>query len=446
MAKAFYLPSLSPDFSLVMRVISYQQKNFRSAIRKLDRRSQPLEQVEKTVSEVIAAVRTDGDKALLAFAEKFDGVTFRNGKAMRVTDAELDAADKLVDAKTKRAITTSRKNVTAFAKLSLRKNWTAKNVQGAQVGEVFQPFQRVGLYVPGGTAPLVSSATMTVALAAAAGCPEIVVCTPPQKDGMVNPALLHALRAAGATEIYKVGGAQAIAAMAIGTKTIAPVVKIYGPGNSYVVEAKRQTFGMVAIDLLPGPSEIVVMADDSARPEFIAADLLAQAEHGRDSEIGFITDSPALIEAVEKEIEIQSATLSRQGPLREVIADRCWLVLVEKLEDGVDIVNGFAPEHLSLISRNEKSLVPQIRTAGAIFLGNWSPVAVGDFLAGPSHELPTGGAGKSFPGLTVDQFQRRTSIVKLDRAAIAKSAPIVEAFAAVEGLDAHGNSATIRLK
>ncbi|MCB1229237.1 MAG: histidinol dehydrogenase [Verrucomicrobiae bacterium] len=429
-----------------MRVISYQQKNFASALKKLDRRSQPLERVEKTVTEVVGAVRDQGDKALLAYAEKFDGVKFRSGKALRVTEAELDAADAATDAKTKRAIAASRKNVTAFAKKSLRKNWSDRNPQGAEVGEVFQPFERVGLYVPGGTAPLVSSANMTVALAKAAGCPEIVVCTPPQKDGSVNPALLHALRAAGATEIYKVGGAQAIAAMAIGTRTIAPVVKVFGPGNSYVVEAKRQMFGLVAVDLLPGPSEIVVMADDSARPEFIAADLLAQAEHGGDSEIGFVTDSPKLIEAVEREIEIQSATLSRQGPLRQVIEDRCWLVLVEKIEDGVDIVNGFAPEHLSLVSRKEKSLAPKIRTAGAIFLGNWSPVAVGDFLAGPSHELPTGGAGKSFPGLTVDQFQRRTSIVKLDRESIAKSAPIVEAFAKVEGLDAHGNSASIRVR
>ncbi len=429
-----------------MRVISHQQKNFAAALRKLDRRSQPLAHVEKTVSEVVEAVRKDGDKALLAYAEKFDGVKFRNGKAMRVTEAELDAADAVIDAKTKRAIAASRKNVTDFAKKSLRRDWSGKNAQGVEVGEVFQPFERVGLYVPGGTAPLVSSANMTVALAKAAGCPEIVVCTPPQKDGRVNPALLHALRSAGATEIYKVGGAQAIAAMAIGTRTIAPVVKIYGPGNSYVVEAKRQMFGLVAIDLLPGPSEIVVMADSSARPEFIAADLLAQAEHGGDSEIGFITDSPELIEAVEREIEEQSATLSRQGPLRKVIEDRCWLVLVEQLEDGVDIVNRFAPEHLSLVSRKEKSLVKQIRTAGAIFLGNWSPVAVGDFLAGPSHELPTGGAGKSFPGLTVDQFQRRTSIVRLDRESIAKSVPIVEAFAAVEGLDAHGNSASIRVR
>ena len=429
-----------------MRVISYKQKNFKSALRKLKRRAHPLAEVEKTVARVVNAIRKDGDKALLALGKRFDGVDFKSAKALRVTEQELDAADAEVSSKTKRAIAASRKNVTAFAKRSLRKDWKRKNTQGAEVGEVFQPFERVGVYVPGGTAPLVSSANMTVALAAAAGCPEIVVCTPPQKDGSINPALLHALRSAGATEIYKAGGAQAVAAMALGTRTIAPVLKVFGPGNSYVVEAKRQLFGLVAVDLLPGPSEIVVFADDSADPSFIAADLLAQAEHGPDSEIGLVTDSEALIEQVEAQIFLQSAFLTRQKPLRQVIRRRCWLVLVEKLEDGIEIVNDFAPEHLSFVCRREKTLLPKIKTAGAIFVGNWSPVAVGDFLAGPSHELPTGGAGKSFPGLTVDQFQRRTSIVKLDRESIRKSAHIVETFAEIEGLDAHGRSARVRVE
>ena len=427
-----------------MRTISYRQKNFRSALRKLSRRSQPSAELESTVAKIVAAVADRGDKALLELSKKFDRVKFRNGAAMRVTEAELDAASSAVDAKTARAIAASRKNVTAFAKRSLRKDWKGKNAQGAEVGEVYQPFERVGLYVPGGTAPLVSSANMTVALAAAAGCPEIVVCTPPGPDGTVNPALLYALREAGATEIYKVGGAQAIAALALGTKTIEPVVKVYGPGNSFVVEAKRQLFGMVGVDLLPGPSEIMVLSDSSGKAAWIASDLLAQAEHGADSEIGFVTDSEKLLEAVERELAAQVKTLSRQGPLSAVIKSRCFFVLVEKFEDGIDIVNDFAPEHVSFISRREKTLLPKIRTAGAIFVGNHSPVSVGDFLAGPSHELPTGGAGTSFPGLTVDQFQRRTSIVKLDPESIRKSAPIAQVFADIEGLDAHGRSATIR--
>ena len=429
-----------------MRTIRYTQKNFASVVRKLDRRSAPPAGVEKIVGNVIAQVQEQGDRAILELSKKFDKAEFKNGKALRVTEAELAAAHEMVDASTKRAIAASRKNVIQFAQKSLRKDWTGKNAQGAIVGEVYQPFERVGIYVPGGTAPLVSTSNMTVCLAKAAGCPEIVVMTPPGPDGTVNPALLYALKEAGATEIYKIGGAQAVAAMALGTRTIKPVLKVYGPGNSFVVEAKRQLFGVVAVDLLPGPSEVVVLSDKSGKAAYIAADLLAQAEHGGDSGMGFITDSEKLFDAVQEEIESQVKTLSRQEQLRTSLKEGAWLILVENLEDGVGIVNDYAPEHLSLVTSREKSILPKIKTAGAIFLGNHSPVAVGDFLAGPSHELPTGGAGKSFPGLTVDQFQRRTSIVKLDRESIKKSAPIVEEFARVEGLDAHGRSATIRVK
>jgi len=429
-----------------MRVIRYSQKNFATAIRKLDRRSAPPEGVEETVREVIAAVRERGDRALIELTKKFDGAAFRTGRDLRVSDAELDAAADAVDARTKKAIAASRKNVTRFARRSLRKDWTGKNTEGAEVGEIYQPFERVGIYVPGGSAPLVSTSNMTVCLAAAAGCPEIVVTTPPGPDGKVNPALLFALREAGATEIYKVGGAQGMAGLALGTRTIQPVVKVFGPGNSFVVEAKRQLFGTVAVDLLPGPSEVVVLSDSSGKADFIAADLLAQAEHGGDSVMGFITDSEKLLDAVQEALKEQARTLSRQEQLKAALKQGAWLVLVENLEHGADIVNAFAPEHLSLITRREGKILPLIRTAGAIFLGNHSPVAAGDFLAGPSHELPTGGAGKSFAGLTVDQFQRRTSIVRYDEEAIRKAAPVVEAFAAVEGLDAHGRSASIRVR
>ena len=429
-----------------MRIIRYQDKNYASAIKKLNRRATPPAGVEEIVSGILADVKKRGDKALLELSAKFDGAVFKSGKELRVTDAELAAADDAVDATTKKAIAASRKNVAAFAKRSLRKDWSGKNAQGAEVGEMYQPFQRVGIYVPGGSAPLVSTSNMTVTLAAVAGCPEIVVMTPPGPYGTVNSALLYALKEAGATEIYKIGGAQAIAAMGFGTKTIAPVLKTYGPGNSFVVEAKRQMFGVMAVDLLPGPSEVVTLADSSGKPEFIAADMLAQAEHGGDSVMGFITDSEKLLDAVQAQVNSQIKTLSRQKQLSGSLKKGCWLILVEKLDDGVKIVNDFAPEHLSLITRREKTIIPKITTSGAIFVGNYSPIAVGDFCAGPSHELPTGGAGKSFPGLTVDMFQRRTSIVRLDRESIAKSAPIVEAFAAVEGLDAHGRSATIRVK
>jgi histidinol dehydrogenase len=346
----------------------------------------------------------------------------------------------------KAALEASFRNVHAFALHSLRKNWSALNEQGAEVGEVFYPFERVGIYVPGGTAPLVSTALMTVTLAAAAGVPEIVVCTPCGKDGQIQPALLAALKLAGATEVYRIGGAQAIAAMAYGTPTIRPVAKVFGPGNSYVVEAKRQTFGVVAVDLLPGPSEVMILADKTGDAACIAADILAQAEHGKDSQAGFVTDDAALLEAVLAEVQRQAETLSRQAMLRPVLEKGVFLILTPSLEEAAELVNQYAPEHLSLITEREGEILPCIRTAGAIFLGNHSPVAVGDFLAGPSHTLPTGGAGKSFPGLTVDMFQRRTSLIRLDKASCAKSEPIVKAFAAAEGLDAHGESVSVRVR
>ena len=325
-------------------------------------------------------------------------------------------------------------------------DWTGRNAQGVQVGERFDPFQRVGIYVPGGTAPLVSSAIMTCTLAQVAGVPEIVVTTPAGPDGKVNEALLYALHVAGATEIYKVGGAQAVAALAYGTESIRPVLKIYGPGNAYVVEAKRQAFGRVAVDLLPGPSEIFIIADASANPAWVASELLAQAEHGHNSMVVFATDSAELLEAVRAQVEAQAAKLSREAFLREVLDTSTYLMLVQTIDAAVELCNGFAPEHASVVAANDDAIAAKLRTAGAIFLGGYSPVSGGDFVAGPSHELPTGGAGKSFPGLTVDQFQRRTSLVRFDAASLRASLPVIQTFAAVEGLDAHGRSAAIRLE
>jgi histidinol dehydrogenase len=304
----------------------------------------------------------------------------------------------------------------------------------------------VGIYVPGGTAPLVSTAVMTCALAAAAGVPEIVVTTPADKSGVVNAALLYALRVAGATEVYKVGGAQAVAAMAYGTESVRHVLKIFGPGNAYVVEAKRQCFGRVAIDLLPGPSEVLVIADGTANAEWIASDLLAQAEHGHGSAVIFVTDSARKLKEVATAFEHQLAKLLRQEHLREVAEKTTHLILVKSLKEAVKLANGFAPEHLMILAKDDEKLASQIRTAGAIFLGGYSPVVAGDFVAGPSHELPTGGAGKSFPGLTVDQFQRRTSVVRLDRKSLGALLPAIQTFSEIEGLDAHGRSAAIRFE
>jgi len=286
---------------------------------------------------------------------------------------------------------------------------------------------------------------MTITLARVAGCREIVVCTPCDREGGINPALLFAARAAGATEIYRVGGAQAIAAMACGTATIRRVQKVFGPGNAYVVTAKRLLVGHVAIDLLPGPSEVLVLADDTANPRFAAADLLAQAEHGSGHErVWLVTTSAIMLKAVEKEIERQLPKLERREFIRRVLDNNSWLILVKSIQDAVTLVNQLAPEHCEVMTRDAQKVGRGIVTAGAIFLGNYSPTVLGDYVAGPSHTLPTGGAGASFPGLTVDQFQRRTSYVEYTRGSLKKALPAVKKFAEMEGLSAHGKSAEIR--
>lgn len=426
-----------------MNILRPTDPDYAERIARMNRRSEATDAVREVVGNVIGEIRKRGDEALLEFTERFDRASL-TPSTLQVSTAELNRAWSSVDDDLRAALEASHRNVTAFAKAGLRKDWTITNEQGASVGESFHPFERVGVYVPGGTAPLVSTAIMTVSLAAAAGVPEIVVCTPCGPDGSVNPGLLAALKLAGATEVYKVGGAQAVAAMAFGTESIAPVAKIFGPGNSYVVEAKRQSFGVVSIDLLPGPSEVLILADQSGHPAYIAADILAQAEHGKDSMAGFITDDPELLDRVVSEVESQRQSLSRQEMLAPVLEKGVFGILVSTLEEGARLVNSFAPEHLSLITERETDILPMIRTAGAIFLGNQAPVAVGDFLAGPSHTLPTGGAGKSFPGLTVEMFQRRTSVIRMDAESCRKSEPIVRAFAEVEGLDAHGRSVAIR--
>jgi histidinol dehydrogenase len=426
-----------------MKILSHKDPGYAAFVRKLHRRALPEPGVRDLVAEIIGMVAAKGNDALVTLTKRFDGASLKKS-ALFVSDDELRSATRRTDAATRKAIERSLANIDRFAKRGLRKDWSARNAEGAEVGERFTPFNRVGVYVPGGKAPLVSTALMTAGFASAAGVPEILAATPCATDGSVNPALLHALRAAGVTEVIKVGGAQAIAAMALGTHTIRPVDLIVGPGNRFVVEAKRQLVGAVSIDLLPGPSEILVLSDASGDPAFIAADLLAQAEHGGDSVVGLITDSKTLLTRVRKELERQSAELKRAPIIRDVLKSGTFLLHVPSFEEGVALCNAFAPEHLSLITRAEKRWLPRIRSAGAVYLGNLSPVAVGDFLAGPSHTLPTGGAGRSFSGLRADMFQRRTSIVRMDARSVRRSLAVVREFARVEGLDAHGRSVELR--
>ncbi len=403
-------------------------------------------EIEGRTRAILHDVCARGDDAVLEFTEKFDGAKL-TAEQLAVTQAELLAASLKADEALRAAVAEAERNVAGFARKSLRKNWRMKNSHGASVGEKFDPFQRVGVYIPGGTAPLVSTALMTITLAKAAGCPEIAACTPCGRDGSINSALLFAARAAGATEIYRVGGAQAVAALAYGTKTIRRVQKIFGPGNAYVVTAKRLLVGRVAIDLLPGPSELLVLADDTANPEFIAADMLAQAEHGSGHErVWLVTTSDKILKGVEKEIARQMPKLVRREFIRRALQNNSWLIQVAGVADAVALANRLAPEHCEVMTRNPGKVSEGILTAGAIFLGSWSPTVLGDYVAGPSHTLPTGGAGASFAGLTADQFQRRTSVVEYDRASLKKALPAVKKFAEIEGLGAHGRSAEVRAK
>jgi histidinol dehydrogenase len=386
-----------------------------SAWRKeFDRRYLPSNDLVQQVHDILSGIRANGDAALVDFVQRFDK-TQMTAKEFRVGQEEVTLALGHLDPDLRDALSASKQNVQEFTQRSRRTDWQAENVQGATVGERFDPIRRVGIYVPAGTAPLVSSAIMTVAIASAVGVPEIVAVSPVSGSKEMNTALLAALNMAGATEIYKIGGAHAIAALAFGTETIRPVDKIFGPGNAFVTEAKRQVFGYVGIDLLPGPSEILILADRSAVPAWVAADLMAQAEHGPGTVIAVASWDKQTLELVQDEIEKSLPSLSRQAFLKDVLAKRAYAVLARDRDQAIAFANAFAPEHLTIVTEGAAELADKVTSAGAIFLGNYSPVVAGDFIAGPSHELPTGGAAKSFGGLTADQFQRRTSIVQLDR-------------------------------
>jgi histidinol dehydrogenase len=427
-----------------MKVIGYGDSDFAERLNELSAPSSLFDPViEERTRAILEAVKERGDAALIELTARFDGAKL-TAERLPVTQAELLTASLKADAPLRKAISEAEKNIAAFARKSLRKPWKSRNSHGGTVGEKFDPFQRIGIYIPGGTAPLVSTALMTITLAKVAGCPQIVVCTPCGKDGSINPALLYAARVAGATEIYRVGGAQAIAAMAYGTRTIPRVQKIYGPGNSYVVTAKRLVVGHVGIDLLPGPSELLVLADDTANARLIAADLLAQSEHGSGHErVWLLTPSGKLVRSVQKELDRQMAGLPRREFIERSLAN-AWLIRVKSLEHAIDLANTLAPEHCEIMTRNARKISEKVLNAGAIFLGPWSPTVLGDYVAGPSHTLPTGGAGRSFAGLTVDQFQRRTSIVEYNQASLKRALPAVRKFSELEGLDAHGSSAQVR--
>ena len=425
---------------------SVKKRQCRAVAEFLERSAFP-EEAEKAASEVLAAIRARGDEAVAEYVAKFEGARLQP-KQFRVSAAEMEKVDAAVSPTLKRAVKDAYSRVMKFSKASLRKPWTMKTPRGGSAGEFFSPMDRVGVYVPGGTAPLASTSVMTVTLARAAGVKEIVACTPAGKTGEVNPVLLYALKLAGATEVYRVGGIQAIGMMAYGTKACAKVQKIVGPGNAYVTAAKRQVYGYVGIDQVAGPSEIAVLADGTVDARWVAADLLSQAEHGSGWEKSLlVTQSKEFAEKVKAELLAQTETLSRKEIIKRVIdRDGILLAVTPDLAEGLELVNRFAPEHFEIMCKDALKLMKGVRSAGAVFAGAWTPESAGDFVAGPSHVLPTGGAANMFNGLTPDDFRRRHSFVAFTKADLAETKGTIEAFAQVEGLDAHGRAATIRFE
>jgi histidinol dehydrogenase len=429
-----------------MRLLHYCSRDFRSRLAAFCRAAAPARELQETVAAILADVRERGDAAVVDQAARIDGATLTPLR-FRVTPAELAGAAAGLASSDRAAFLTARTNVQAYNRRTLLRGWSGRNRQGARVGEKHDPIRRIGINIPGGQVPLVSTVVMTVTLAQIAGVPEIAVFTPCNREGHVAPGLLAALQLCGITEIYRIGGVYGVGAMAFGTKSIPAVDKIFGPSNAYVCEAMRQVFGAVGVAGLPGPSELMVIADDTARADYAAADLLAQAEHGSGKEkIYLVTTSARVRAAIEAEIGTQLSRLLRAEVIRNVLANGFLAVETETLEQAADVANVIAPEHLELLvaPRAAARLTRRITTAGAIMVGNETPTALGDFTAGPSHVLPTGRSGRFFSGLRVADFMRRTSLVQYDQASLRRAAPVVAAFAALEQLDAHGRSVAIR--
>jgi histidinol dehydrogenase len=397
----------------------------------------------ESVQGIMDAVRAKGDPALLDFTKRLDGVEL-SAAQLAVSEAEWAAAT--VPAELSAALAEAARRIEAFHRHQLPRSWWVRDEHGSLLGQQVTPLERVGCYVPGGSAAYPSTVLMNLIPARVAGVQELVVVSPPGRDGRLDPAVLAAARLAGATEAYKIGGAQAIAALAYGTATIRRVDKIVGPGNTYVTIAKRLAFGDVGIDLLAGPSEVVVVADASANPEHVAADLLAQAEHDPMARAVCLTDAPALAEAVAAAVARQCPRLGRAAIAERAIRDHGGVVLTRDLAEAVEIANRLAPEHLELAVADPFAWLPAVRHAGAIFLGAHTPEVVGDYLAGPNHVLPTGGTARFASGLSVEEFVKRSSLIQYSPAGLRAAWPHLARLAAAEGLQAHSEAARRRVE
>lgn len=399
---------------------------------------------EETARRVLADIRATGDRAVQKYTKEFNGLQLPVAK-FAVPREEVLAATAGVDLVFKRSAAEIFTRIVRFGKAGMRKDWSMASPKGGVLGERFTPLARVGAYIPGGAAPLVSTALMSLSLAKVAGVPEIVACTPCDKQGKVNPYLLHALEVAGATEIYRIGGIQAIGAMAYGTNTIRKVQKIVGPGGPYVTAAKKLVYGDVDLDMVAGPSEIAVLADETAVPAHVAADLISQLEHGTGHEKALlVTPYMSMASKVLAEMQRQIESLSRRAAIEVAAAAGAMFVVADTLDTGMDLINRFAPEHLEIMTKEPRRWLQKVKNAGAIFVGPWTPESAGDFVAGPSHVLPTGGTAAFFSGLSVDSFRKRSSVIAFTRADLLETLPLIEIMGQVEGLDGHARAGKIR--
>ena len=396
------------------------------------------------VSAIVQEVRARGDAALIEYAARFDGCVLQP-EELRVDEEHLRRMAARVEPRVLEAIREAIRRVRVFHQSELPQSWIMEVEGGVVLGQRITAIERAGLYVPGGTASYPSSVVMNVVPAQVAGVNRVIVATPP-RTLQENPAVAAALLELNVTEVYAVGGAQAIAALAFGTETVPRVDKITGPGNRYVAAAKKLVFGAVGIDSLAGPTEVVIVADETAHASHVASDLLAQAEHGEDASAILLTTSEILAREVGRELAIQARALPRALVIRKSLSRYGAVIVVDDMDEACAIVNGLAPEHLEIMARDEESIASRIRHAGAIFFGQHSPEAVGDYLAGPSHVLPTGGAARFSSGLGVGDFLKRTNTVKFSAAELERTAPLIAALANAEGLDAHARSVLVRLE
>lgn len=405
------------------------------------KRNSPMADVADIVSGIITEVRTKGDAALFELTEKFDKVHL---SSLAVTPEEIEEAVQLAGPGFVGILERAAANIRKFHERQVRNSFIINDEDGIVIGQKVIPVDRAGLYVPGGTAAYPSTVLMDAIPAKIAGVPEVVMMTPPAKDGKVNPAILAAAKVAGVDKIFKAGGAQAIAALAYGTESVPKVDKIVGPGNAFVAEAKKQVFGLVSIDMIAGPSEILIVADGKTNPSYAAADLLSQAEHDKNASAVLVTDSAEFAKAVQKEIEVQLPKLEREEIARASVENNGKIIVAENLLQAIDIANEIAPEHLELCVDNPFDYLDKIRHAGSVFLGRNCPEALGDYFAGPNHTLPTSGTTKFSSPLSVDEFVKKTQYTYYTKEALARVADDIAAFATKEGLTGHAKSAKIR--